>query len=82
MEIFILLFCLQNLPNRSLVKYLLIIEEFGGWEKFQQLLCTLREVADRHSTKERRISIAMVAIQYILSRKQVGGVIIGARDEK
>ena len=73
---------MQNLSNRSLVKYLLIIEEFGGWEKFQQLLYTLREIADGHSTKERRVSIAMVAIQFILSQKQVGGVIVGARDEK
>ena len=81
MCISVLLF-FQTLANRSLVKYLLIIEEFGGWELFQELLRTLREVADRHSNEEKRVSIAMVAIQYILSREQVGGVIIGARDEK
>ena len=73
---------LQKLANRSLVKYLLIIEEFGGWEHFQQLLGTLREVADRHTDREREVSIAMVAIQYILSQRQVGGVIVGARNEK
>ena len=29
---------LDGLPNRSLVKYKLIIDEFGGWGLFQQLL--------------------------------------------
>ena len=77
-------FSLQNLSNRSLVKYLLIIDEFGGWARFQQLLRSLRAVADRHSDqkKKKEVSIAMVAIQYILSQRQVGGVIVGARNEK
>ena len=33
------------LENRSLVKYRLIIEEFGGWERFQDMLAALRQVA-------------------------------------
>ena len=36
------------LANRSLVKYKLIIEDFGGWALFQELLRALRRVADRH----------------------------------
>ena len=36
------------LENRSLVKYKLIIDDFGGWDLFQELLRTLRRVADRH----------------------------------
>lgn len=81
----------QDLPNRSLIKYLLVIEEFGGWQLFQQLLQTLRGIADRHTplqlltqdaVREKQVSIAMVAIQYVLCQKQVGGVIIGAHNEK
>ncbi len=36
------------LENRSLVKYRLIIDEFGGWDRFQALLTVLGEVAARH----------------------------------
>ena len=39
---------LLQLANRSLVKYLLIIEEFGGWELFQHLLQVLKSIADKH----------------------------------
>lgn len=78
----------QSLSNRSLVKYLLIIQEFGGWQLYQELLQALRRVADRHSPviapsgSHVCASVAMVAIQYILSQNQVGGVIIGASDTK
>lgn len=80
---------LQALPNRSLVKYWLIIQEFGGWGLLQQLLVTLRRVADRHTPPATpagppmdRVSIAMVAMQYILSQRQVGGVITGAHHDR
>ena len=76
------MFLFQDLPNRSLVKYLLIIDEFGGWELYQHLLQTLREIADQQSKPGQHVSIGMVAIQYVLSQRQVGGVIIGARNEK
>ena len=59
--------------NRSLVKYRLIIEEFGGMELFQSLLQALRKIAKRHN-----VGIAEVAAQYILQKSQVAGVIIGA----
>jgi len=36
------------LENRSLTKYKLVIDDFGGWELFQALLRTLRRIADRH----------------------------------
>ena len=36
------------LANRSLIKYKLIIDDFGGWALFQELLRALRRVADRH----------------------------------
>ena len=54
---------------------------------FQKLLQTLRAVADRHRSKviskdEVSITIAMVAIQYVLRQEEVGGVIIGAHNER
>ncbi len=62
------------LENRSLTKYKLIIEDFGGWEFFQRLLATLRTIADKHEA-----SIATVATRYILQKNQVGAAIVGAR---
>lgn len=60
--------------NRSLIKYRLIIDEFGPWDLFQALLRTLRGVADRHG-----VSIASVATRWMLDQPQVAGTIIGAR---
>jgi aryl-alcohol dehydrogenase-like predicted oxidoreductase len=60
------------LSNRSLVKYYLVIVEFGGWSLFQELLVALRTVADRHGT-----NIATLAQGWVLSRPCVGGVILG-----
>lgn len=64
-----------ELPNRSLTKYKLIIEDFGGWKKFQELLRTLDVVAKRHET-----SIATIASAYVLGKPQVAAVIVGAHD--
>ncbi len=60
--------------NRSLVKYRLIIDEFGGWALFQQLMEALAAVARKHGA-----TIAAVAARWVLDRPQVGAVIIGAR---
>ncbi len=61
--------------NRSLTKYRLVIEDWGGWELFQLLLDILRIVADRHRT-----DIATVASAAMLARPQVAAVIVGARN--
>jgi aryl-alcohol dehydrogenase-like predicted oxidoreductase len=63
------------LENRSLTKYKLIIDDFGGWDLFQALLRALRQVADRHSA-----DIATVASRYVLDLPQVAAVIVGARN--
>lgn len=63
-----------ELPNRSLVKYRLIIDEYGGWARFQALLSTLHEVAMRHD-----VSIGAVALRWVLDQPRVAGVIVGAR---
>ena len=60
--------------NRSLTKYKLIIDEFGGWDLCQHLLRTLKDVGLRHGA-----SIATVATRYILQKKGVGAAIVGAR---
>ncbi|MBY0488819.1 MAG: aldo/keto reductase [Gemmatimonadaceae bacterium] len=60
--------------NRSLTKYKLIINEFGGWEAFQSLLQTLHTIAQTHHT-----TIGAVAIRSILDEPAVTSVIVGAR---
>ncbi len=62
-----------DLVNRSLIKYKLIIEDFGGWDLFQDLLRTLERIAVRH-----RCDIATVASKLMLDRPGVAAVIIGA----
>ena len=59
--------------NRSLAKYKLIIDEFGGWSRFQSLLGALRSIAQKHST-----DIATVATRAILDRSGVAAAIVGA----
>jgi aryl-alcohol dehydrogenase-like predicted oxidoreductase len=63
------------LENRSLVKYKLIIDEFGGWALFQDLLRVLDGVAKKHGT-----DIATVASAWVLARPGVSAVIVGARN--
>ena len=57
------------------VKYRLIIDEFGGWELFQELLQTLSGIAHHHGA-----DIATVASAAVLARPGVAAVIVGARD--
>jgi aryl-alcohol dehydrogenase-like predicted oxidoreductase len=63
------------LENRSLVKYKLIIDEFGGWGLFQDLLRALDGIARKHGT-----DIATVASAAVLARPGVSAVIVGARN--
>ncbi|QSI30891.1 aldo/keto reductase [Variovorax sp. RKNM96] len=60
--------------NRSLVKYKLVIDDFGGWDLFQQLLQQMQKVGQRHG-----VSIATVAMRWVLQQPQVAGVIVGVR---
>lgn len=60
--------------NRSLIKYRLIIDEFGGWDIFQALLQALGTVACKHG-----VTLGAVASRWALDQPQVGAVIIGAR---
>ena len=60
--------------NRSLIKYRLIIDEFGGWASFQNLLLTLEKCAKKHNR-----SISAIATRYVLEQPQVAAAIIGSR---
>lgn len=67
----------EPLANRSLTKYKLIIEDFGGWALFQELLEVLRDIGRAHD-----VSIGQVATRYVLDRPGVAGAIIGATSTK
>lgn len=60
--------------NRSLVKYRLIIDEFGPWDLFQELLATLKAIGDRHG-----VSLSTVATRWVLDQPRVAAAIVGAR---
>jgi len=63
-----------DLVTTSLQKYHNMIEAWGGWSLFQELLSVLDGIAKKHGC-----SIANIATRYILDKPQVAGVIIGAR---
>lgn len=63
-----------ELNTASLRKYKQMIDLWGGWTLFQDLLAALRRIADKH-----RVSLANVAVRAILDRPAVAGVIVGAR---
>ena len=64
----------SGLDTLSLRKYKRMIDQWGGWKLFQDLLSTLDRIAQSHG-----VSIANVATRYILERPVVAGVIIGTR---
>jgi aryl-alcohol dehydrogenase-like predicted oxidoreductase len=64
----------QGLVNRSLIKYKLVIDEFGGWVAFQSLLGALKRIADKHGVK-----ISTVATRWVLDQAGVAAAIVGAR---
>ncbi|MBD2388592.1 aldo/keto reductase [Cylindrospermum sp. FACHB-282] len=63
-----------DLGTVSLKKYKNMVDNWGGWQLFQELLSTLKKIADQHG-----VSISNVAVRYILEKPSVGGVIVGAR---
>jgi len=63
-----------ELTTASLQKYKQMIDAWGGWALFQELLASLKLVADKHGVR-----IANVGVRYVLDRPAVAGVIVGAR---
>nr|AIF25209.1 oxidoreductase domain-containing protein [uncultured marine thaumarchaeote SAT1000_48_A08] len=64
----------SDLNTLSLQKYKNMIDTWGGWNLFQELLLVLEEIGKKHNT-----SIANVGTKFILDKPRVAGVIIGAR---
>ncbi len=60
--------------NRSLVKYKLIIDDFGGWGAFQSLLGALQIMARAHGT-----TVGAIALRTVLDEQAVTAAIVGAR---
>ena len=67
----------RDLDNRSLVKYRIIIDDFGGWEAYQELLQILEEMSGRYDCR-----IANISTAYILQKNAVGAAIIGTRSSR
>jgi aryl-alcohol dehydrogenase-like predicted oxidoreductase len=64
-----------DLNTLSLRKYKKMIDAWGGWNLFQDLLSVLNRIAQKYN-----VSIANVATRYILDKSAVvAGVIIGVR---
>jgi len=64
----------SELNTASLQKYKNMLDAWGDWSLFQELLAVLQQIADKH-----RVSIANVGVRYVLDRPAVAGVIVGAR---
>ena len=64
----------SELGTASLQKYKNMIDAWGGWTLFQELLGVLTQTADKH-----RVTIANIGVRYVLDRPAVAGVIVGAR---
>jgi aryl-alcohol dehydrogenase-like predicted oxidoreductase len=62
------------LNTASLRKYKNMVDAWGGWSLFQELLSRIKQIADKYT-----VSIANVAVRYILEQPTVAGAIVGAR---
>jgi aryl-alcohol dehydrogenase-like predicted oxidoreductase/enamine deaminase RidA (YjgF/YER057c/UK114 family) len=63
-----------DLTTWSQMKYKRFIDAAGGWKHYQNLLKSVKKVADKHG-----VSIANIASRYILENPNVAAVIVGAR---
>ncbi len=63
----------EPFANRSLRKYKLIVEDFGGWGLFQELLLALKAIGDRQG-----VGPGEVALRWTLDRPGIDGCIVGA----
>lgn len=61
-----------KVPNRSLVKYKLIIDDWGGWGQFQAFLRQLQELANA-----RNCTIPQLATSSVLHSERVDAIIVG-----
>ena len=64
----------EELTTWSQMKYKRFIDAAGGWEPYQNLLQTVKKIADKHDA-----SIANISSRFILENPAVAAVIVGAR---
>jgi len=55
-------------------KYFDMVQEWGTWQEFQQLLAILKEIADKYD-----VDVSNVAARWVLQQTAVGIVIVGTR---
>lgn len=58
----------------SLQRFAALIRVWGGWSLFQEMLYAVKMVADKHE-----VSMANVAVKWVLEHPSLSAVIIGAR---
>jgi len=63
-----------RLETVSLKKYKNMIDAWGGWSLFQELLKTLKAIAQKHD-----VTIPNIAVRYILEQPTVAGAMVGTR---
>lgn len=63
-----------RLETVSLKKYKNMIDAWGGWSLFQELLKTLKAIAQKHD-----VTIPNIAVRYILEQPTVAGGMVGTR---
>src|SRR5581483_7521812 len=63
-----------DLATVSQQKYKQMIDAWGGWALFQDLLAVMKKIADKHGA-----TIPTTGARLILDRPAVAGVIVGAR---
>ncbi len=63
-----------RLETVSLKKYKNMIDVWGGWSLFQELLKTLKAIAQKHD-----VTIPNIAVRYILEQPTVAGAMVGTR---
>ncbi|MGH8705038.1 MAG: aldo/keto reductase [Burkholderiales bacterium] len=63
-----------TIPDWSKSKYKRFIDAIGGWKALQSILTAAKRVAVKH-----RVSVANVAVRWVLEQEAVAAVIIGAR---
>jgi aryl-alcohol dehydrogenase-like predicted oxidoreductase/enamine deaminase RidA (YjgF/YER057c/UK114 family) len=63
-----------DIADWSKSKYKRFIDAIGGWPALQRILAAAHAVAQRH-----RVSVANVAVRWVLEHPAVGAAIVGAR---
>jgi aryl-alcohol dehydrogenase-like predicted oxidoreductase len=63
-----------QLDTASLKKYKNMVDAWGDWNLFQELLTVLQDIATKHG-----VTIPNVAVRYIIEQPAVAGAIVGAR---